>query len=163
MNLQHIDIRPQPGHAPIHRVEDMLPRQPHLIHHPPPILTHLMDPRLRPSVVHAEETFAQDDNLLAGDGVFADRGANDLLGAPVGVHVCCVPGVQADFVGVLEEGEGGGFVEDPFLPVGGAEGHGAQDDFGDFEAGCAEAEAGGGRGKDVSEGVDERMGGFGSG
>lgn len=50
----------------------------------------------------------------------------------------CVPGVEADVVGVLEEGESGGFGEDPGLPVGRAEGHGAEDYFGDFEAGGAE-------------------------
>lgn len=40
-----------------------------------------------------------------------------------------IPCVQTDFVGVLEEGQGVLFVEDPFLPFGRAVGHGSQDDF----------------------------------
>ena len=39
---------------------------------------------------------------------------------------------------MFEEWEGGGFVEDPVLLLGAAKGHGAEDDFGDFEARGAE-------------------------
>ena len=61
------------------------------------------------------------------------------FGAPVGVDVGGVPGGEGDVVGVFKEGEGMSFLEDPFLPGGGAVGHGTEDYFGDFEAGGTEA------------------------
>lgn len=50
------------------------------------------------------------------------------------VDVGRVPGVETNIVGVLEEWERGGFVKNPVLPFGTAEGHGAEDYLGDFEA-----------------------------
>lgn len=117
MDLQHINVRPQSRNALVHSVQDVFPRQPDLVHHRPVILRHLVDPRLRTRRVDAEMAFAEDDELLARNGVFPDSGADDLLGAPVGVYVRGVPGVETDFVCMFEEGQGGFFVQHPFLPV----------------------------------------------
>ena len=123
MDLQHVDIGSQPLDAPLHRIEDVLPAQPDLIDHRPVVRAHRRDVDFAVLLGDAEETLAQDDELLARDVVLLDGLADELFAAAVGVDVGRVPGVDADVVGVFEEGERLGFVEDPGLPVGGAVAH----------------------------------------
>jgi len=58
----------------------------------------------------AEVAFRQNDKFLAGDVVRFDSFTDDGLGVAVRVGVGGVPGSDADFVGVLEEGKGEIFV-----------------------------------------------------
>lgn len=50
-----------------------------------------------------------------------------------------VPCIDAVYVGVLEDGQSGVFVQDPGLPLVGTEAHGTQDDLGNLQAGLAQA------------------------
>ena len=64
------------------------------------------------------------DDVLAGPGEFGDCLAEDLFRDPVGIAVCCVEKVDAQFVAFFQDGEGFGFFDTPgetAAPV--AEGH----------------------------------------
>jgi hypothetical protein len=106
MDLQHIDICPQPLHTRIHRIKDMLPTQPHTIHHHP-IIHHRLAQIHTPSLlhdlafVHAEEDFGKQHEFLAGDAVFRDGAADDLLACALRVEVRGIPGVYALVEGVF--------------------------------------------------------------
>lgn len=93
MNLQHIDIRPQPLDARVHRIQDMFPRQPDLVHHLAVVLGDGGDLGLAAVWVDAEVAFGQDDNFGARDRVFGEGFGDDFFGAAVGVDVglrgCC--------------------------------------------------------------------------
>ena len=139
MGLEDIDISPQASNTGVHSVHDVLPRQPDLIH------LHIVVPPLtgridRPSCrIDVMEDLGHDDDLAARDAVLSEEGAEDLLGAAVGIRVGDVEGVDAGVVGVLEDGEGLFLVQDPGLPVLVAVGHAADDDLGDFEAGATDS------------------------
>ena len=90
MNLQHIDIRTQPLDTRLHRIKDMLPRQPHLIHKVPVIgavFGRIPLPARRARRINAEETFREKDDFRARDVVFTDGFADDFFGAAEGVDV----------------------------------------------------------------------------
>lgn len=88
MDLQHIDIRPQPLHTRLHGIEDMFPRQTHLIDHRTVVGAYGRDAGLGPGGVDAEVAFGEEDELGARDGVVRDGFGDDFFGAAVGVGVC---------------------------------------------------------------------------
>lgn len=139
MYLQHINISAQSLDTLLNSIKDMLPRQPHAIHKLALIPPRGRNRRLSARVVDAKVALGEDHDAVARDVVLAQRLAEDFLGYPVAVDVGCVPGVDAAVVSVFDEWERSGFVQHPVLPGGGAVGHAAEDYFGDFEAGFAEA------------------------
>jgi hypothetical protein len=120
VNLQHINIRPQPFNTLFHRIKNMLPTQAHPIRHEPIVLctrrNHRHSTRIR-LIRNSIKALRHDHHAVPRDVVLLQGLANDLLGAAVRVDVRRVPGVDAGLVGVLEEGQGAVFVEDPRLPV----------------------------------------------
>jgi hypothetical protein len=93
-------------------------------------------------LAHIPIAFAQDHNLVPRDLVLLDRFPDDLLAHAVAVHVRRVPGVEAAVVRRFKKWEGLLFVDDPGLPLGGSEAHGAEDGVGDAQAAGAEAMVG---------------------
>jgi len=102
------------------------------IHDPP-------HPRL---LTHIPKALAQDDDLVPRDLVLLDRLANDLLAHTVAVHIRGIPSVEAAVVSGFKQREGLFFVDDPGLPLGGPEAHGAEDWVGDAQAAGPEAVVG---------------------
>lgn len=102
MDLQHIDIRPQSPHTLLHLIKDILPTQPLAINPQSIVLAHLRNVRLLALFqTDPKVRLAEDDKRGARDLVLLDGFADDFFGAPVGVHVGGVPGVDAEVVGVL--------------------------------------------------------------
>lgn len=139
VDLEHVNVSAETLNTTVHGLEDMLPREADLVHAGPIVTGQVgwVDGSL--VLVDELETFGHDDELGAGDVILLDGGADDFLGAAVGVGVGHVPGVDAAVKGVLEDGEGLVLVEEPGLPVLVAEAHAAEDDLGDLEAGFAHA------------------------
>ena len=44
-----------------------------------------------------------DDDLMSWDVVFLQSGTNDFLGDAIGIHVCCIPSVDATIVRSLDQ------------------------------------------------------------
>ncbi len=63
MDLQHVNVRPQPLHACIHGVEDMFAAQAHLIYHIAVVGGHQGDARLGAGLVDSEVAFGKDDEF----------------------------------------------------------------------------------------------------
>jgi len=116
VDLQHVDVGAQARDGGVDGVEDvsgaprqpvavrglvgasrrvgvdrkgrgLLSRQAHPVDHRAGVAADLVDGQLRPVVVDAEVAFAQQDELVARDIVFADGLADNLLAAPVAVDV----------------------------------------------------------------------------
>lgn len=87
MDLQHVNVRPEPGDAVLDRVEDVLPREPRAVDKRAVVLAGRRDRGLLALVVDAEEALGQQDHPVARDRVFGQRFAEDFLGAAVGVDV----------------------------------------------------------------------------
>ena len=87
MNLQHINIRTQPLHTLLHRIENMLPRQPYLIHILGIISHGSRNWNRGIFFVDAEVAFREDDDFGAGDVVGFEGFGDDAFGGAVGVYV----------------------------------------------------------------------------
>ena len=88
MDLQHINVRAQALHARVHGIENVLARQPNLIHHVAVIRRYRRDGRLRAVRRDAEVAFREDHDAVARDVEFLERLADDFLRSPVRVRVC---------------------------------------------------------------------------
>lgn len=117
MDLQNVDMGSQSRNTLVNSIKDMLPAQANLIDHLAIICTRSSNRWLASIARNSEIAFAQDDDFVSRDIVFLEGLADDLFRASVGVDICCVPCVETDIVGMLEEWEGFFFVEYPFLPI----------------------------------------------
>jgi hypothetical protein len=77
--LQHIDIRAQPLHALLHRIEDVLPAQSDLIHHVTVVSYKAGEWSARIVFLHTEEAFRENHNFATGNGVLLEGFADDAL------------------------------------------------------------------------------------
>lgn len=87
MDLQDIDIRAQTLNTSVDSVEDVLARETDAVHEAAVVTARGGDWRELALVVNAEEAFGEDDDAVAGDGVFLEGFAEDLFGDTVGVDV----------------------------------------------------------------------------
>lgn len=67
MNLEHIDIRPQPLYTSLYSIKDMLPTQPLPIYPKPVILACSPNSRLRTIKRNTKVAFTQDDDRRTRD------------------------------------------------------------------------------------------------
>lgn len=87
MDLKHIDIRSQTLNTSVDSVEDVLARETDAVHKVAVVLARGRDGGKLALVVDAEEALGEDNDAIAGDGVFLEGFAEDLLGDAVGVDV----------------------------------------------------------------------------
>ena len=117
MNLQDVNVGTQAFDALVNRVDDMLPTQSNLVDQILAVIgRHGPNARLATVRRDAKIALRQNDQLLPGNVVLLDGLADDLFRDTVGIDVSGVPSVESDFVGVLQDGQGRLFVEDPILP-----------------------------------------------
>lgn len=117
VDLQHVDVRPQPGDALVHRVNNVFPAEADLVEHVVVVDRAHGDVVRRCVGSHAEVAFTQDHQILPRDLVLGDGLADDAFRLAVRVDVGRVPCPDPGLVGVFEQWEGFFFVEHPSLPV----------------------------------------------
>lgn len=139
MDLQDVDICPEPGNALVHRIKNVLPAQANLVDQLPVIEQAFLDRALVAIGRDAKVALGEDDHFVPGNLVLSEGLPHDLFRAAMGVDIGGVPGVQSHIIRMLEEGQRGSLVQDPVLPFGASEGHAAKNDFGDLQPRIAEA------------------------
>lgn len=87
MDLQHINIRPQPSYACIDSIEDMLSRKTDLINPWSIIGPNLGEAGLGSAFAHAKVAFAQEDDFGARDLELAKSFSNNLLRPAIRINI----------------------------------------------------------------------------
>ena len=101
----YVNVRAQPLNTAVNSIKNMLATQADLIDPVAVILGDGSDAGVAAVLGDAEVAFTEDDDFAAGDFVLLECFGDDAFAVAVGVDVRGVPGVQADVVGVLEQGE----------------------------------------------------------
>jgi hypothetical protein len=115
MDLQNVNIRPQPLYTLVYGIENMLPAQPTPIYS----LTIInSEAEVEGPAFFADfvEALGHDDNLGTRDRVFLHELAQDLFGYPIGISIGHIPCVDPQVISPLDNREGSGSGQDPRLP-----------------------------------------------
>jgi hypothetical protein len=101
MDLQHIDIGPEPFYAGLDSIKDVLPRKPDPVYKRAIVGRDGCDGRLRACRVNAKVTLGENDDVGAGDFKRSQGLANDFFRATIGVNISLWEKEEAALVEVM--------------------------------------------------------------